>query len=83
MQKNLCCVLCKPGSPYLKTFLDPPLHQSSKVLVVHSAIEVRSQHYEALQMFVIGIDNKPMKMPKKGDGFLAAICPKYEIQAEF
>ena len=35
-----------------------------------------SWYYEALQMLVIGVRDKPMKMAKNVDGFSAALWPK-------
>ena len=38
---------------------------------------------EALQMYVMDVRDKPVKMAKKVDGFLAALCPKYQAWGEF
>ena len=39
--------------------------------------------YKALQVFVIGVMDKPMKMAKNVNGFSAALCPKYRLRGNF
>ena len=31
----------------------------------------------------IDVKDKPMKIAKRIDGFLATLCPKYQVQGEF
>ena len=56
-------------------FFRPQLLRTQKGRYTSAAIS----NPKALQMFVIALRNKPMKMAKNVNGFSATLCPKHRV----